>query len=121
MKILAVFGFDHPKVLGFAIFTAVWLLSRVAAAGEAAIPPTLLPPEALAKNALPSEAHPLAPAINAFIERQTAERDFKPTGLTRADYLRAIEGQVKVMRGWQNDEGRIIDPVRKSEWYYTTP
>ena len=35
--------------------------------------------------------------------------------------MEVIEGQVKVMRTYQNTDGRIIDPVDKQEKYYATP
>ena len=81
----------------------------------------LLLPAAIVPGPLPVEAHPFSSEINAFLARQQATPGFQPTGLKREDYLRVIEGQVKVMRAYQNPDGRIIDPVGKVEAYYTTP
>lgn len=102
-----------------AFLSALWLLALTVHSGEARS--ALLPPEAGTGQPLTNTAHPFAPANNLFLERQANALDFKPTALTRNDYLRAIEGQVKTMRGWQNADGRIVDPVRKRECYYTTP
>ncbi|HSH94851.1 MAG TPA: hypothetical protein VK968_11945, partial [Roseimicrobium sp.] len=46
---------------------------------------------------------------------------FKPTGVTRADYLKLISGNVDFFRKCQNDAGAIIDPVSKGERQYSTP
>jgi hypothetical protein len=46
---------------------------------------------------------------------------FKPTGLSRADYLRLMAGEVDFWKGQQNGEGAIIDPYRKREVQYSTP
>ena len=81
----------------------------------------LLPPSSIAPGRLPAEAHLLSADINTFLARQEATPGFSPTGFKREDYLRVIEGQVKAMRGYQNPEGRIIDPVEKAEKYYATP
>ncbi len=43
------------------------------------------------------------------------------TGLKKKHYLSVIERQVKVMQSYQDDQGRIIDPVEQKEMYYTTP
>jgi len=83
-------------------------------------PSCLLPPAALDADSLDAAAHPWADRINAFL-RQAAPADFQPTSLTRDDYLRVIEGQVRAMRTCQNGEGRIVDPVEKKEMYYATP
>ncbi len=66
--------------------------------------------------------HPAADSIGAFLRNQkAAAKSFQPTGLAREDYLRVIEGQVRAMRAYQDDAGRIIDPVEKIEKYYATP
>jgi rhamnogalacturonyl hydrolase YesR len=44
-----------------------------------------------------------------------------PTQLSRNDYLKIIESQTRAMRGYQDASGRIIDPVKKEEMYYSTP
>jgi hypothetical protein len=88
--------------------------------GTAPPPSCLLPPAALDADSLDATAHPLADRINAYL-RQAAPADFRPTSLTRADYLRVTEGQVRAMRAYQNGEGRIVDPVEEKEMYYATP
>ncbi len=70
----------------------------------------------------PETSHPLAGQINAFLHHQPAATEsLEPTGLTRVDYLRVIQGQVRAMRPYQDADGRIIDPVEKIEKYYATP
>ena len=83
----------------------------------------LLPPKPKAEPAgtLAKTQHPLYRQINAFVSNQQGVKGFKPTGLTRADYLAVIAGQVKAMRAYQDKAGRIIDPVDKVEKYYATP
>jgi hypothetical protein len=76
---------------------------------------SILPPDEAQKS------HPLAKQIESVMQRQAGMTDFVPTGLKKDDYLRIVDGQVKVMRTYQNDEGRIIDPVLKREFAYTTP
>jgi len=73
------------------------------------------------ESIIPDGRHPLASKIDAFLKRQQTTDDFRPTGLKRDDYLRVIAGQVKVMRQYQDDAGRIIDPVEKTEKFYATP
>lgn len=70
---------------------------------------------------LPPNTHPLSETINTFLENQNDSKDFKPTGLKRNDYLKIVEAQVRAMVQYQNESGRIIDPVDKVEKYYTTP
>ena len=79
---------------------------------------SILPPAARAKGPLASGDHPLADTINDFLEQRG---EIQPTGLKRNDYLDVIAGQVKAMHGYQDDEGRIIDPVTGKEMYYATP
>lgn len=47
--------------------------------------------------------------------------DFKPTGLTRNDYLKLIAGNVDFWKQHQNPDGAIIDPYEKAERQYSTP
>lgn len=56
-----------------------------------------------------------------FNRTKTTPPGWKPTGLTRADYLRLIAGEVDFWKGHQNADGAIIDPYRKVEWQYSTP
>lgn len=59
--------------------------------------------------------------IQSFIKHQKESPEIVKTGFSRNDYLKIIEGQVRVFQKFQNDSGRIIDPVKKKEMYYTTP
>lgn len=79
----------------------------------------MLPLSAFAQK-LESKDHPAAKQINHFLDNQEKTK-FKKTGLKRQDYLKVIAGQVKAMQGYQNKEGRIIDPIDNKETYYTTP
>ena len=78
-----------------------------------------LPPAAYRSN-LAIKDHPAATQINNFLNNQRKAK-FESTGLKRDDYLTVIAGQVKAMFAYQNEEGRIIDPVDKRETYFTTP
>jgi rhamnogalacturonyl hydrolase YesR len=80
----------------------------------------LLPAAAAVAGPLPTALHPLADRINTFLARQPGVK-IAASGLGRNDYLRVIEGQVQAMQPYQNAEGRIIDPVEKTEKYYATP
>ncbi|MBM4156191.1 MAG: hypothetical protein FJ221_14370 [Lentisphaerae bacterium] len=90
------------------------LAGLLGAALPAAAGAGVLPPD-------PAETGPLAPRIAAFLANQAAVRDDRPTGLVREDYLRVIAGQVRVFRGHQDADGRILDPVRSNECYFATP
>ncbi|QBG47595.1 hypothetical protein EGM51_09375 [Verrucomicrobia bacterium S94] len=79
----------------------------------------LLPPAAFTDAFIPAN-HPAAKQMNAFLAHQSRE-EIKPLGYKREDYLEVIAGQVKVMHTFQNEEGRIIDPVDHMERYYSTP
>ena len=46
---------------------------------------------------------------------------YNPTGLSRADYLKLIAGEVDFWKTKQNADGAIIDPYKKEEWQYATP
>ena len=82
----------------------------------------VIPPAATAGDQLAATSHPLSDRINAFLSNQQAAKEaFRPTGLTRKDYLGVIDGQVRAMRRYQDEDGRIIDPVEKIEKYYATP
>lgn len=59
--------------------------------------------------------------IKSFKTNQHLFNGFLPTGLSKSDYLEVISGQVLAMRNYQDNEGRIIDPVEKVEMYYSTP
>lgn len=83
-------------------------------------PSSYLPPAAVAGK-ITAELHPLAAEINTFLTRQASLTNFKTTGLDRAAYLKVIDGEVRVMRQYQDATGRIIDPVQKKEVQYATP
>jgi len=59
--------------------------------------------------------------IGVFLKNQGKEKDFQPSRYTAEDYLRIINGEVAVFRKCQDDSGKIIDPVMKIEWQYSTP
>jgi len=84
-------------------------------------PSTIIPPAVLAEKHISAACHPLHAKINTFLARQAKFQAFKPTGLTRKDYLWVIDAQIKAMRQYQDQDGRIIDPVDKKEMYYATP
>lgn len=46
---------------------------------------------------------------------------FHATGLSRADYLKFIAGEVDFWKGHQDARGAIIDPYLQTEWQYSTP
>ncbi len=63
----------------------------------------------------------LSDKINLFLERQKSVPEIAKTGFSKDTYLKIIEGQVRAFKKFQNDSGRIIDPVTKNEMYYATP
>lgn len=65
---------------------------------------------------------PTKPLLQKFREAsQKASRDFRLTGLNRADYLKLITGQVDFWKKHQDANGAIIDPYKKEEIQYSTP
>jgi hypothetical protein len=64
--------------------------------------------------------HPAAAELERVFAAQ-GKADVKPTGLTRADYLPLIAGNVDFFKVHQRGDGAIIDPVSKSEVQYSTP
>jgi len=46
---------------------------------------------------------------------------FRPTGLSRADYLKLIAGGVDFWKRYQDADGAIVDPYREAEFQYSTP
>lgn len=101
--------------------------SDKAKTSESAEPPwvvnevALVPEGVLGKTSLDRDAHPLSEYINTFLDRQEKLANFEDTGLQRDDYLRLIDKQVRAMVRYQDEEGRIIDPVEAEEKFYTTP
>jgi hypothetical protein len=71
----------------------------------------------------PFAPHPAAAALDQlFSPSNPAPKDFKPTGLTRRDYLTLIAGDVDFFKKFQDAKtGAIIDPYRKQETQYATP
>jgi hypothetical protein len=59
--------------------------------------------------------------IQSFKNRLKTASGITKTGLKKQDYLKVIEDEVRVMRQYQNGEGRIIDTVKHQEMYYSTP
>ncbi len=101
---------------------SIGLLGGAASVRAAETPPSQEADDVFTGKQLAQSSHPLAETINAFVgNQQAAVESLKPTGLTRKDYLRVIEGQVRAMRPYQDEDGRIIDPVEKIEKYYATP
>src|SRR5882724_9589207 len=70
------------------------------------------------------EDHPAASIFHRFYEggqQAAAEESFRPTGLTRRDYLTLIQSNVDFWKQRQNAAGAIIDPFEKRERQYSTP
>ena len=65
--------------------------------------------------------NPIMPHWDRFREHLSKKPGFQPTGLTRKDYLKVIEGDVDYFRNFQDEQGAIIDPFKKIEWQYSTP
>lgn len=69
--------------------------------------------------------HPAADVLRRLFSNQPSAprlpQDFKPTGLTKKDYLSLMAGNVDFWKHHQNAEGAIIDPVEKKERQYSTP
>ena len=83
--------------------------------------PSLIPSSVSGKAVFNQNDHPLYARMNAFMSVASKNTPIKPTGLNRKTYLNVIEGQVRAMKKYQNDQGRLIDPIEKTEKYYTTP
>jgi Lamin Tail Domain len=62
---------------------------------------------------------PTQALLNSFSGNGAA--GFTATGLTRADYLRLIAGEIDFWKTKQNSSGAIIDPYANSEIQYSTP
>ena len=118
------------------LFTRLALFFPLGLVWLASAPGTAAPPEGrirtdgsrtgLSSSIIPPDsvtaAYPLCDKRDRFLrDQKSAMPSLRPTGLGRRDYLRVIEGQVKAMRQYQDDRGRIIDPVEKVEKYYATP
>ena len=66
------------------------------------------------------DSHPNAGALKAAFAVPPPS-EFKPTGVTRADYLKLIAGNVDFFLKCQDAGGAIIDPVSRGERQYSTP
>ncbi|MDQ3440163.1 MAG: glycoside hydrolase family 88 protein, partial [Planctomycetota bacterium] len=65
---------------------------------------------------------PIAAHVKRFRDHVATRRaDLAATGLTRADYLKLIAGNVDFFKQHQDERGAIIDPYRKAEFQYSTP
>lgn len=82
---------------------------------------SFLPACAIAKKPFVETDHPLYSQLNKFIQDKTIPVDFVPTSITRKNYLKIIHDQVAAFVQYQDSAGKIIDPVKKTEMYFTTP
>jgi rhamnogalacturonyl hydrolase YesR len=64
---------------------------------------------------------PTKKLLTQFEKNLDAAPAIRPTGLTRADYLKLIAGNVDFWKLHQDPSGAIIDPYKKIEWQYSTP
>jgi len=65
--------------------------------------------------------HPLARDIGQFRVAQNAHRAWQPTGLSKSDYIRAMETVVRAFVQDQDASGIIVDRYEKRERQYATP
>jgi hypothetical protein len=61
------------------------------------------------------------PALAVAVFAQPTNTDWQPTGVTRGDYLDAVERVCRFLAQHQDDTGAIIDPVIDREHQYSTP
>jgi hypothetical protein len=66
-------------------------------------------------------AHPLAREIRQVRTAQNVHQAWRPTGLARNDYLRAIESVVRAFIQDQDASGIIVDRYERRERQYATP
>ena len=62
----------------------------------------------IAISLLSAVEHPLQPQINRVLANQ---QTVEPTGLSRTDYLKVVDGQVRALRQYQQPDGDLPDPV----------
>ena len=62
----------------------------------------------IAATLLSTAEHPLQPQISRFLEHRGT---VQPTGLSRADYLKVVDGQVRALRKCLKPDGDLPDPV----------
>jgi hypothetical protein len=117
-------------VLAVTTMAPVDLLSKPAQAGDRAVGARRGEQQGSAPSAVQrgwrpvlSWPDPTRPLLERFRQATAAHApvDFRPTGLTRADYLRLIAGEVDFWKQHQDANGAILDPYRKIEWQYSTP
>jgi hypothetical protein len=66
--------------------------------------------------------HPATDLAKIFPDSPAApSADFKPTGLSKKDYLPLIAGNVDYWKHFLSREGAIVDPFEKKERQYSTP
>lgn len=65
--------------------------------------------------------HPATEALDRVFHDAAETRDFVPTGVTRAEYLKLVAGNVDFFKQYQDARGAIIDPYAKAEVQYATP
>lgn len=63
----------------------------------------------------------LSEKISSFTHHLKQADQVENSGLTKQDYLLVIDMQVRAMQKYQDEQGRIIDPVDGEERYFTTP
>jgi len=68
-----------------------------------------------------SRADPLEPAIRDARAALSVRAPQAPTGVTRSDYLRMVDGIVRHFAPFQDQSGAIIDPYAHREIQYSTP
>jgi hypothetical protein len=69
-----------------------------------------------------STPDPVTPMLSAFRKSVPDPVNvFSPTGLTGADYLKLISGEIDFWKSHQDASGAIIDPYKHAEWQYSTP
>jgi len=68
----------------------------------------------------PIDTHPAADDLKRIFATPVPH-DFRPTGISRDDYLKLIAANIDFFKQYQNPAGAIIDPVSKGERQYSTP
>jgi len=72
-------------------------------------------------EAIAAWPNPVQPLVKRFRKDRREVNDFQPTGLSKEDYLKVIQGNVDFFKNHQNEKGAIIDPYKKVEYQYATP
>lgn len=66
---------------------------------------------------LSQATHPFDPQIQRFLAHQQSPSSFRPTGLTRSNYLAIVERQVRALQQHVRPDGDLIDPVDKKNQF----